>query len=338
MRSAPWTAWSRSTSSRSSWTSNRRRQHGIEGLVLDFQDYLPFQEFDPEEEHPTVTYLQFGAIHRAIREAARQGNIVTRLGGNGGDAVFSKDSPPLYLAEWLREWRLRDWWRELGAYIAQGHYHAWGLIAGCSAGTLDRKVGQPRRRPVTWLRPGFRRAMEEIDRALASSKDRLFESHAREFLFRCITTCGPRGPRGRALPDERLPLSYRRLVEFMLALDWEQMVRPDEDRVIMRRALRGILPEVVRTRQCKGDTGYSFFEGFRRAWPTLRHRVTGERLADLGIVEPPAFDNVVQSARGGHSAGSFHAVAAALALEIWLSHREEAGTATSATPTARFAM
>ena len=47
------------------------------------------------------------------------------------------------------------------------------------------------------------------------------------------------------------PYSSQDLIDFVLALPMNQLVRPGQDRSLMRRATRGILPEPIRTRRSK---------------------------------------------------------------------------------------
>src|SRR5262249_27180173 len=47
------------------------------------------------------------------------------------------------------------------------------------------------------------------------------------------------------------PYSNQDLIDFILALPMDQLVRPGHDRFLMRCAVRGILPEPIRTRRSK---------------------------------------------------------------------------------------
>jgi asparagine synthase (glutamine-hydrolysing) len=51
------------------------------------------------------------------------------------------------------------------------------------------------------------------------------------------------------------PFADRRLVEFMLAIPPEEVVRPGEPRRLMRRAFAGLLPEPVLLRKSKASFG-----------------------------------------------------------------------------------
>jgi hypothetical protein len=54
------------------------------------------------------------------------------------------------------------------------------------------------------------------------------------------------------------PFSHQQLVNFMLSLPIEQVARPGQNRSIMRRAMRGILPERIRLRKSKSGPDEAF--------------------------------------------------------------------------------
>jgi hypothetical protein len=208
------------------------------------KDHLPFRVFS-DAEIPTLGLLQFGAVEEAMRGFARTRGIRTRLTGHGGDALFHKGFSVNYLADWLRAGRFLDWARDFNAHVRSGRYSVWHLLRHCTPGSLDMQAETARLPLPNWLSPRFRRAMEETEHELYRRRERIFSSTARELIYRWTLLFIRR--HGRLLPDERAPLVYRPLVELMLGLDWEHLVRPDQDRVVMRRALRGILPEAMRT-------------------------------------------------------------------------------------------
>jgi asparagine synthase (glutamine-hydrolysing) len=55
--------------------------------------------------------------------------------------------------------------------------------------------------------------------------------------------------------EYRHPLTDRRVMEFCLALPPEQLRRGGEEKAVLRRAMKGLLPETVRTRQTKALYG-----------------------------------------------------------------------------------
>jgi hypothetical protein len=182
---------------------------------------------------------------------------------------------------------------------------------------LDIQAGSSRWPLPNWLKPRFREQVEQANHDFLHPHRRIFSSVARELIYRTTLWFIP--PHGRLLPDERLPFAYRPLVEFMLGLDWEHIVRPDEDRVIMRRALRGILPETLRTRGGKSNHCAPIHEGLRAAWPRIGHLLTGECLAELGVVEPRPFKAAIETMRAGYPGRNSRISYTALYLESWMS-------------------
>lgn len=290
---------------------------GIESHVVEMKDHLPFRVFS-DAEIPTLGLLQHGAVEEAMRGFAQARGIRTRLTGRGGDALFQKGSPPNYLGDWLRAGRFLDWARDLSAYVRSGRYSVWHLLSDCTLGSLDMPGGMARLPLPNWLSPRFRRAMEENEHEFSRRRERVFPSAARELTYRW-TLLFIR-PHGSLLADERAPLVYRPLVELMLGLDWEHLLRPGEDRLVMRRALRGILPEALRTRAGTAAHLAPVYAGLRANWPWISHLVSGERLAELGVVEPKLFREAVNVMRAGHPGPGRNAAVSmtALYLETWM--------------------
>lgn len=294
-----------------------RRQHDIDLHVIDIGSYLPFQAFN-DSELPTGGFIQFGAVDRAMREFARTRGIRCRLTGYAADALFQKGSPaPVYLSEWLREGRIGDWARDFAAYLRRGSFNAWQLLRDCTLGSLDMHAGSVRVPLPNWLTPGFREEIRQANHEFLRSRERAFPSDARERVYRSTLCFMPY--HGRMLPDERMPFAYRPLVEFILGLDWEHLIRPDEDRVLMRRGLRGILPEAVRTGGGKSPHSATLLEGLRASWPRIAHLLTGDRLAELGVVERKPFQAAMETMRAGYPGPNIQSSNTALYLEAWLS-------------------
>lgn len=128
------------------------------------------------------------------------------------------------------------------------------------------------------------------------------------------------------LPPEALqrfscasPFLDRELVEFLLTIRPNLLCRPAEPRRLMRRALRGRLPEVVRRRQSKAGYDAAFQESLR----PLALRLAGAQslhLADAGLVD----GGVVREKMRKLSLGLPDAepeLRKILLLELWLGNR-----------------
>ena len=152
----------------------------------------------------------------------------------------------------------------------------------------------------------------------------------------------PRGPLGRAAAEalasaravsgfmergalddgveRRHPFLHRPLVELALGLPPELLMRGGVAKRVVREAMRGILPEEVRTRT--GHLG----PGARMDWSLTREAALLERLlrrpvsAELGWVDAGRLRAAVERVRAGASTER-SAVYTALALETWLAVR-----------------
>ena len=68
----------------------------------------------------------------------------------------------------------------------------------------------------------------------------------------------------RAGIEERHPFYDRRLVEFALSLPESQRTQAGESKPVLRRAMRGALPDSVRLRRDKADFSLIVFDGLER--------------------------------------------------------------------------
>lgn len=296
--------------------------HRIQLHQLRIEDHLPFQVLEPGPL-PHGGFLQTGAMYRAMRTLACARGVQVRITGHGPDALLQKGvQAPIYLNEWLRERRFSDWLTHFGAYLRQGAFSFWQLMRECSAGTLDPLAGQVRNPPPRWLTRGFISRINELNEAFHTTRDRAFDSDARERLWRFTLAFVP--PQHLMLPDERMPLLYRPLLEFLLALDWKDAIEPGATRPVMKRALRGILPDSIRHGHADAQHGSAMYEGLIKAWPLVRRLVVDGHLASLGVVDKVLFDQALTRLRAGYDSQHHQFIFTALYLEVWLSLQDGA--------------
>jgi len=122
--------------------------------------------------------------------------------------------------------------------------------------------------------------------------------------------------------DVRYPYLDRRVIEFALAIPLEQCVRPFETRSLVRRALRGILPEPVRTRKTKAGPSEAFCRALVREWGWVSTLLKDPRVAAHGFVDRAAFLRALDRARHG-VVTSMVQLLRTVSLEIWLRTLEQ---------------
>jgi asparagine synthase (glutamine-hydrolysing) len=127
--------------------------------------------------------------------------------------------------------------------------------------------------------------------------------------------------------EKRYPYLDRDLLAFVFAVPREQVVRPGQRRSLMRRALRGIVPDGVLERKRKAFISRSPWMHLRANWAEFA--VMSEQMVsgELGIVRPEVFVREVQQACHG---GQGHLVRTlrTIALEKWLKALVQRGVVT----------
>jgi len=117
--------------------------------------------------------------------------------------------------------------------------------------------------------------------------------------------------------ETRYPYLDRPLTEFAMAIPMQQKLRPEETRSILRRGMRGILPEMIRIRRSKAWFGESLLLKLARERAVLEKWLTSSRAAAYGYVDSGEFRRELELALVGHSRNG-HLFMAVLSLELWL--------------------
>lgn len=296
----------------------------MEQRALDIDAYPSFSIDEPPSFHPSKAILYRPIWHAATDLLAADG-VAAHLTGRGGDNLFCGDGfPPVHLADVIRQFGLRRWRNELLEWSRVGRRSLWNLVWHCSRQRLnDQYAGAANRTEAPpWLSEEFYRLVVSAESVRWHGGARLYSSAARELQYRSIMQTAAVA-RFIRVGDERHPLLYRPLVEFVLALPWEQLIRADQDRVIQRRAMSELLPEAIRGRKSKASGTPLLLRGIRENWSRVEPNARGSMLAQFGLVNPTKFEAACLRLRHGLLAKQFHYLAGALSLEIWLAANEK---------------
>jgi len=119
--------------------------------------------------------------------------------------------------------------------------------------------------------------------------------------------------------EVRHPFLDRRLFEYVLAIPGEQLFRLSSTKDLLRRSMRGILPESIRLR--RGKTVFSPFLDLvlrERAAAEVRELLRAPRAHELGFVDGKRLSSFYFEGLDGGSNESRRALWHAITLEIWL--------------------
>ncbi|HEX5602208.1 MAG TPA: asparagine synthase-related protein [Pyrinomonadaceae bacterium] len=275
---------------------------------------------------PNPVVLSFG-LHSGISKAMERAGSRVLLSGLGGDQMFGgvygaypevadllAAGKFLTLHQRLRAWskaRKRSYvsllWKD--AVVRQFPQRVQAITAG--------QVAQL----PPWYNGDFARRMKLRERMLAKERLRSFPTHssrdqAHGFLsaVKSISSCWRTEQFGI---EVSYPFAHRPLVEFLQAIPLDQLMRPGENRVVMRRMLAGILPDEVATRRTKGNPAEAIFRAIARESERLCLVFEDSRLAARGYIDKEPLLAALDRARHGYEIYSAFLVQT-MSLEFWL--------------------
>jgi asparagine synthase (glutamine-hydrolysing) len=276
--------------------------------------------------------------NRTIAARARASGASILLDGVGGDQLFQCGD--IFLADLLRG---GQWLEALQQVRRPDHSHDWTRLKTWGVDPLLPRWWRVRRArrqnrvftedylerlPPRWFRHGFLREhdvlqVERRNRPLRrASSYVLAEGQAYiEFAFFPRVFALLSGFVADAGLELRSPLLDQRLVRFALQRPWSDRVDGAETKNLLRRAMRGRLPDSVlapRPHRTGTTNGYFLRRLRADAWPVARTHFSTLRLGELGIVDPHelerAWQHLLQHEDGELAARLFFT----FATELWL--------------------
>ncbi|RWA83816.1 lasso peptide isopeptide bond-forming cyclase [Mesorhizobium sp.] len=284
--------------------------HRLDSTMISIGNYAPFAEFERILEEQEGTFLAPGlSLTRSIYRTAKTKGVKVLLDGHGGDEVVSHGHGLLHelakAGRWLALWReLHSAANIYGEGMPSLYFRfltvygpAW-RIARMRA-MAKRFLGKLRHRPFqaprsAWaglVNPELARRTDLAERfhragympANVSASEALTHRwllstglvpHAFEVLDKAAANFGI---------EPRYPFWDKPLVEFCLALPGEEKLKDGFGRLVLRRAMQGILPPAVQWRRDKIDFTANLVKGM-----IVNHRDLLDRLlvSDSDLIAP----------------------------------------------------
>lgn len=317
----------------SRWMASVVRHTGMRWHAVDVETILPFSRLpDRPTGEPTTAVIGTAQIAELRRAAAANG-VSTLLTGNGGDAVLGARSgpipthlaDPLFRGQPVTALRDLDRWRRAATDRRPWTYWASrALVRPTLAHLRGRLPLDDRRTPFPdWLAADYVRRADlggRDGRPLAPRCRTPGEQAVWDTLWQGSLSLSLAGTQGY---DFRHPLLHRPLVEFMQAIPWAEKLRPRCDRLLQRRALKGILPDDVRRRSTKALGSWPFVAGLARSAAWQEYLGDDPCVADRGFTTRAAWRQAIAQAASGHTGGDRFFLTM-VAIECWLRNRRPA--------------
>ena len=282
-------------------------QRGHTGLHLNVRSdgrFLPERDggFPVTPAHgarPSVPQTQFARF-------LREGGFRVLLSGTGGDE-FTGGVPTGIpeLADLLRRGKLQEFLQRSFLWALAGrkpllHVVARTLRAFVPAGWA---TNSSMTWPMPWLAPSFARRHR---RTLSSSVTRFqwfgplptFQENLRALDgLRRQVACAELPPSPSC--EKRYPFLDRDLLEFLFNVPREQLVRPHQRRSLLRRALRGTVPDVVLDRPRKAFVSTSPLKAIAADWPRIADLTQEMMLESRRMLDSEILRVALEQARRG---------------------------------------
>lgn len=251
---------------------------GKPGLHLNEVDY-PILDQWPNEYVPTLPSYAANVIayYSALSKGMRAtGSRVLLSGLGGGEVLLGDGNPFAELADLLVAGKLLELHRRLGVWRTSfGKPYFQFLWRQVVVPLLPRKLQIASNRHIDrvlkFFNPEFCKRMDLRSRMFGPTDLFGFQSpggryQSISFLYALRQIAA--GFWQEVCPVEfSYPFTHRPLVEFLLAIPIEQKARPGENKSIVRRALRGLLPTELTNRKERRIT----------IWPAATQAVVRER-------------------------------------------------------------
>ena len=315
------------------WATTVARACGVEQHFIDGDIHHPLGRLSEairywEEPHAAAAF--FGVHRQYHRLMSSNSAPPILLSGIGAEpVVMSKFQTPVHLADLLRRGHLPTLWRELDRWQRVLKIPLSNLVSRfCVRPLMGQLLMGSYLLPHVhdWITHAFARKWDLKGRATKSNMPSLCDDLADRWQVERIggaTGLLLRGYLDRAC-DIRYPFLHRPLVELVLATPWRVKEVPGETKTLLRRAMRGVLPEKVRLRTEDVSTGHAVYAGVRKEWSVLEQVADSSVLVDLGIVDRESLKNALHLARQGHA---FHlgGLLTTLTLDAWLQYAAHKG-------------
>jgi asparagine synthase (glutamine-hydrolysing) len=169
-----------------------------------------------------------------------------------------------------------------------------------------------------WITRGFARKHRMPTRLLVAGEGRWYwlpsvrdSFQTQATLARIMTYIQP------SSEETRYPYLDRRLVEFLMSIPTDQLLRPGESRSLMRRALAHLLPPEILRRRTKASTGRCAIITLNKHWQMLEAMFAPSLSSHLGYISDATFQAALQTVRNGQI-HQLSFVIKTLSLEFWL--------------------
>jgi asparagine synthase (glutamine-hydrolysing) len=267
----------------------------------------------------------FGArreVEVARLESMRLGGYRVALSGLGGDEFLGRAvDARVDLADLLVRLRWLKLARRLSAWAKIWRYPIVRLLAETVRASLPQRAdgnGNNAKSPA-WIVSRFNLNYGSAATGFSSRALWSWLPSARDWRETHSRLAGILTNLPLTTEETRYPCLDQNLVEFLMSIPRDQLLRPGERRSLMRRALVNIVPNEVLARRTKQLEGRCYVTTLAKHWNELDHILDHSLAARFGILHGPEFKATLRGlATKGRLSIEGMTLLRGLFLELWL--------------------
>jgi asparagine synthase (glutamine-hydrolysing) len=298
-------------------------KRGKQGLHADLNGSGASLCFDYPTFPATPGFGSRAELKAALAEIIERREYRVMLCGTGGDEVNGQPlDARVLLADLLLHARGFEFAKGLKAWSLRMRRPAiqllfQSLLILCPISIRARLTHAAKVEP--WIKPTFARKHRMSARQLGVVDGLRFVSPAVRDAVQTIVTLGKRMTYVSPSPIEsRYPYLDQNLVEFLTTIPLNQLIRPGQRRVLMRRALRDILPPEIVSRKTKASAGRCYSVALERDWEKIDQLFVDPLTSAFGYVHRDKIHAALRDMKNGQVPPSFLRLLKTLSLEAWL--------------------
>jgi asparagine synthase (glutamine-hydrolysing) len=255
----------------------------------------------------------------------RDGRYRAVLSGLGGDEFMGGvPDPRAHLGDLIMQFKLVSLAKQLTAWSLVKRRPWIHLLWQSAIEVLPASLGKylvKEAKVEPWIRKDFaKRTRLAIRRVGVDEYFGLWLPNRRSCVagvLRMASKLAKYTPPISALEEGRFPYLDQNLIEFILSIPANQLLRPGERRSLMRRSLAGIVPEEILSRRSKQVGARTPALVLENHWDELRNIYRTPLSSHLGYVHGDRFLKLISAVRTGQTV-SLVRVLRAISLEYWL--------------------
>ncbi len=302
---------------------------GIHVDTVPFHEHLYFDgAFDPAPwmALPCRPTLILASFYRELWARAAQRGAQVHIRGDFGDELLGASLD--YLKIYWKEHRVGkliseiQCWHRVSGFSSRAILEQWVLHPRLEQWNETRHIRKEQ--TPSWLRRTvLQQSRERLQQDERYFRARYSDPYGREIMrwayFHVDYSIQASVAREMADLETREPFTDLRLIEFLLSTPPQSQIRPDQRKFLLREAMQGILPEMIRQRKGKGRAYRLYFQGIKKHREQLRQAIAQMPELLTPYINQASLLNAIDCiALGGQA--NVPALSGALALVLW-AHR-----------------